>query len=214
MDVYPLSRCPDEAIDAILHTLALFKAVYQFDPKQFQVLVNHSQLLDLGPGEAVLEEGQVDTWLYFLLKGGLAVYAGEPQLKRVNAITPGELFGDMAVLLHHFRSATVVADTRHRRSIVLRLDFAIFGELSDFSTVSLPVKLVFYKSMVHNLRWKIEVYRGQYPNHRFFSDHRKIKLYSGLPNGIEELVSLEDQARSLAELLTSWNLALTAEETR
>lgn len=212
MDVYPLQRCPAEAIRALLNTLSLYNLVFQRDPGQFDVLAQHSQLLDMGPGEVVIEEGQIDTWLYFLIKGGLAVYAGETSLKKVNAITPGEVFGDMAVLLHHERSATIIADTRSRRSIVLRLDFSIFGEPEDCSVVSLETKLIFYRSIVNNLRWKLEVYRSQYPQHASASDHRKIRLYGGQPNCFDELVSLDQQARGLAELLIGWNLALTHEE--
>lgn len=209
MDVYPLQRCPEEAIQALLHSLALYKLVYDNDPAQFEILAKHSQLLDLGPGEVVIQEDQIDTWLYFLIKGGLAVYAGEQSLRLVNAITPGEVFGDMAVLLHHTRSATIIADTRHRRSIVLRLDFSIFGEPDDFVLVTLPTKLVFYRAIVSNLRWKLEVYRSQFPGYHLADEHRKIKLYDGGRDSVEELLELDQQARRFAELLISWNLELT-----
>lgn len=209
MDVYPLQRCPPEAIRALLNTLSLYNLVFQRDRAQFEVLVKHSQLLDMGPGEVVIQEGQIDTWLYFLIKGGLAVYAGDRSLRKVNTITPGEVFGDMAVLLHLERSATVIADTRYKRSIVLRLDFSVFGEPEDFSAVALETKLVFYRAMVNNLRWKLEVYRSQYPEYAATGDHRKIRLYSGRPDCVQELASLDTQARSLAELLIHWNLTLT-----
>lgn len=211
MDIYPLHRCPESTVDAVLNTLTLYKLVRQASEEQFSVLMHHSQLLDLGGGEIVVEEGQIDTWLYFLVKGGLAVYAGERSLKRVNAITPGEVFGDMAVLLHHPRSATVIADTRYRRSIVLRTDFSIFGEPENLTVVSLQTKLPFYRTMVHNLRWKLEVYRTQFPDHAFAADHRKVKLYTGSRDSLEELISLAAQAQRLAELLMTWNLALTGE---
>lgn len=209
MDIYPLQHCPAEAIHALLGVLGLYKSIYQNDPDQFRVLVKHSQLIDVGSGDVVIEEGQIDTWLYFLIKGGLAVYAGDQSLKKVNEITPGEVFGDMAVLLHHTRSATVIADAHPRRSIVLRLDFSIFGEPEDLSVMNLTTKLIFYRSMVNNLRWKLEVYRTQYPNHPYAGRHRDVRLYQGPKNTLEELMHLDRQARSFAQLIIDWNLELT-----
>ena len=118
----------------------------------------------------------------------------------------------MAILMDLPRSATVIADVRTRLSVVARTDFSIFGEPDDLGVVTLPVKLLFYRTMVHNLRWKMEVYRSQFPSHSFAVDHRKIRLYTGTRDTLDELISLDSQARQLAQLLMGWNLALTREE--
>lgn len=211
MDVHALHSSSPQAIDLLLGSVALFKQIYLLDPVQFDVLLRYSQLLEARPGEVVIETGQIDTWLYFLLKGQLVVYAGEPAVRRVNTITPGEIFGDMAILLDLPRSATVIADIKPRQSLVVRTDFSIFGEPKDLGCISLPVKLMVYRTMVHNLRWKLEVYRSQFPD-RLAADHRKIRLYTGRRDTTEELTSLDIQARQLAELLIGWNLALTMDE--
>lgn len=212
MDIRPLHRCSQQTIDSLLGSVALYKQIYQLDPIQFEVLLRHSQLLEVKLGEVVIETGQIDTWLYFLLRGQLVVYAGEPAIRRVNTITPGEIFGDMAILMDLPRSATVIADVRTKMSAVVRTDFSIFGEPHDQGSIKLPIKLLFYRTMVHNLRWKLEVYRAQFPSHSFAADHRKIRLYAGVRDTMEELLSLDSQARQLAELLNSWNLALTRED--
>lgn len=209
MDIRPLHQCSQQTIDSLLGSVALYKQVYQLDPIQFDVLMRNSQLVEAKLGEVVIEAGQIDSWLYFLLRGQLVVYAGEPAIRRVNVITPGEIFGDMAILLDLPRSATVIADVRTRVSAVVRTDFSIFGEPLDQAGIKLPVKLLFYRTMVHNLRWKLEVYRAQFPSRSFAADHRKIRLYAGVRDTMEELLSLDSQARQLAELLNSWNLALT-----
>lgn len=209
MDIRPLHQCSRQTIDSLLGSVALYKQVYQLDPIQFDVLMRNSQLVEAKLGEVVIEAGQIDSWLYFLLRGQLVVYAGEPAIRRVNVITPGEIFGDMAILLDLPRSATVIADVRTRVSAVVRTDFSIFGEPHDQAGIKLPVKLLFYRTMVHNLRWKLEVYRAQFPSRSFAADHRKIRLYAGVRDTMEELLSLDSQARQLAELLNSWNLALT-----
>ncbi|MCR6651537.1 MAG: cyclic nucleotide-binding domain-containing protein [Cellvibrionaceae bacterium] len=209
MGIRPLHQCSQQTIDSLLGSVALYKQVYQLDPIQFDVLMRNSQLVEAKLGEVVIEAGQIDSWLYFLLRGQLVVYAGEPAIRRVNVITPGEIFGDMAILLDLPRSATVIADVRTRVSAVVRTDFSIFGEPLDQAGIKLPVKLLFYRTMVHNLRWKLEVYRAQFPSRSFAADHRKIRLYAGVRDTMDELLSLDSQARQLAELLNSWNLALT-----
>ena len=200
-------------VEALLGAIALFKQIALMDPGQLEVLLRYSQILDARPGEVVIESGQIDTWLYFLLKGQLVVYAGEPDWRRVNTITPGEIFGDMAILMDLPRSATVIADIKAKHSVIVRTDFSVFGEPEDLGCITLPVKLLFYRTMVHNLRWKLEVYRTQFPHHGFATDHRKVRLYAGPRDTLEELLSLDGQARDLAALLIHWNLALTRDDT-
>jgi cAMP-binding proteins - catabolite gene activator and regulatory subunit of cAMP-dependent protein kinases len=212
MDIRPLHRCSQQTIDFLLGSVALYKQVYQLDARQFDVLLRHSQLLEAKLGEVVIEAGQIDNWLYFLMRGQLVVYAGEPAIRRVNVITPGEIFGDMAILMDLPRSATVIADVKTRQSFVLRTDFSIFGEPEDLGEIKLPVKLLFYRTMAHNLRWKLEVYRAQFPSRSSAVDHRKVRLYTGQRDTMEELLSLDFQARQLAELLNSWNLTLSGED--
>ena len=58
---------------------------------------------------------------------------------------------------------------------------------------------------MHNLRWKLEVYRAAYPDLPFSDSHRQVKLYSGPKDSVEELRSLDAQARGLGKLLVDWN---------
>jgi hypothetical protein len=90
--------------------------------------------------------------------------------------------------------------------MVFGTDFQVFGELMSVEKISLATKLEYYRNMVHNLRWKLEVYRMTYPDQSFASNHRKVKLYTGPKDTMDELVSLDEQARALARLLVNWNL--------
>lgn len=213
MDVHVLDHYPPEELDKLLDTIAFFRKVRQLNPKQFDVLLQHSQIKEFKKGELVIEAGQKDQWLYFLLKGQLAVFAGEGflDLRRVGDITPGEGFGDLAVLLEHKRSATVISDTRQKRSLVLCTDFSIFGSLEDFSVIDLSTKLIYYRIMVNNLRWKLEVYRSRFPGNANSVSHHKVRLYGGPLDTREELQSLDSQARELSELLLAWNQKLVNE---
>ncbi len=208
MEVYPLHRYQQDSLDKLLASIPFYKAIRQRNKLQYDMLMTYSRIIEYRPGEVLMEHGQKDQWLYFLLRGQLAVVVGSGQQERkvVNYITPGEVFGDLAVLIDHLRTATVVADPNCKSVMVFGTDFQVFGDLSDFSTISLDTKLEYYRNMVHNLRWKLEVYRMSYPDQSFASNHRKVKLYTGKKDTFEELKSLDEQARALARLLVSWNL--------
>lgn len=203
-------------MEHLLAGIPFFKTIRQVDPSQFELLLQASRVAVYGPGEVVLQKGEVDAWLYFLLKGRLAVYVDQPgKGDLVNYVTPGEVFGDLAQLVGATRTATVIADENTRESMVLALDFTVFGPLKSVKPVTLQTKLAYYRNMAHNLRWKLEVYRSQHLQHPLANKHRQIKLYQGVKDTMDELLSLYEQSRALAQLLVQWNLefgALTEEQ--
>ena len=145
-----------------------------------------------------------DSWLYFLLKGQLEVLA-DGRDHAVNTVTPGEVFGDLAMLMKQERSATVVADENCREILVFAVDFSLFGELEDLHRINLATKLAYYRNLTHSLRWKLEVYRNQHPSHELANNHRSIKLFSGKKDSKDELQALEQQGCELGALLILWN---------
>lgn len=207
MEAQPVHKYPQESIDGLLASVPFYKSVKQANQYQYDLLLRNSRIIEYRPGETILEKGQREEWLYFLLKGQLQVRAGVSAGRStvVNYITPGEVFGDLAILFDQVRTATVVADSNAKRILVFGTHFKVFGKLDEFHPISLATKLIYYRNMVHNLRWKLEVYRVAYPDQPFASDHRKIKLFSGARDSMEELISLDFQARELARLLVNWN---------
>lgn len=214
MQIYRVDQYPGDALEKLINSIAFFRQIRASDASQFEVLMRYANILDLRPGEVVIEEGEDDTWLYFLIRGKLAVYSGSRYnaMRRIADILPGEVFGDLAVLLGHRRTATVIADTCFRHSLVFTLNFEVFGSLQDFSIIKLATKLTYYRIMVHNLRWKLEMYRSRYPDYAFASSHHKVRLFSGKSESIEELISLHEQAQHLSRLLINWNVELTRDE--
>lgn len=191
----------------MLSAITFYRQVRETDPQQYALLMQKSRMHEYRLGEVVIEAGQMDSWLHFLLKGQLAVYAGRApvNIRRVNTITAGEVFGDLAVLTEHRRTATVIVDTRCSRVLVFSTDFSVFGELQDFRRISLITKLLYYRNLVHSLRWKLESYRARYPLHSFSGNHHKVRLFLGPKDTLAELLSLDNQARQLAQLLVDWN---------
>lgn len=207
MDSKPVSAFPRTTIDQLISAIPFYKSVKQQDLWQFEVLLQHSRIVNFSPGEVVLEYGELDHWLYFLLKGQLAVYVRDDigEADAVNYITPGEVFGDLAMIVGRTRTATVIADSNCKRVTAFGTDFSIFGELDDFKAINLQTKLTYYRNAVHSLRWKLEVYRSHNPQHSLSANHHKVRLFSGVKNSVDELTALYAQARELAELLLRWN---------
>ncbi len=206
MEIKPLNRFPRDTVERWLLTIPFYKVVKQQDNWQFELLLEHAHIAHYAPGELVLQRGQRDQWLYFLLRGQLDVYPdenadGEP----INQITPGEVFGDLAMLIGRERTATLKAAERCREVVVLASDFSGFSDLESTRPITLATKLAYYRNTVHSLRWKLEVYRSQHPEHSFANRHRQVKLYTGPKETREELSALHAQAQSLARLLLEWN---------
>lgn len=206
MEIRPLRKFPRDQLERLLLTVPFYKAVKQQDNWQFEVLLQHSHIACFSPGEIVLQRGESDPWLYFLLKGQLLVYPDEQcQGEPLNVITPGEVFGDLSMLVGSARTATLVADPAGRDVMVFASDFRVFGDLEATRPISLQTKLTYYRNTVHHLRWKLEVYRSQNPQHSFANKHRQVKLYTGPKDTPEELHALHAQAQALARLLLEWN---------
>lgn len=210
MEIRPLSVISPSSLDNLLLSLPFYKQVKQESRAQYDLLLTYSRLFEFTPSSVLLEKGRKDNWLYFLLRGQLSVLTATDQGQEatVNIITPGEVFGDIALILDQERTATVIADKNCKRVLVFGTNFDVFGELTDFSQITLQSKLIFYRNMVHNLRWKLEMYRSSYPDQDFSSDHRKIRLFSGTKDTVDELKSLEIQAQLLAKLIINWNANL------
>lgn len=208
MQIKEIESLARDKVDNLLITIPFYREVKGgVEPWQYDELLRHSRIVNFEPGEVVMSRGDVDTWMYFVLKGQLVVYPGDTKddNEPVNYITPGEVFGDLAMLVDGKRMATVVADDNSREVAVFGTDFSIFGELDDTSVLSLNTKLVFYRSMVHGIRWKLEMYKMEHPTHPLVDRLRKIPIYTGLKGGKEELTSLHGQAKDLASILTEWN---------
>lgn len=206
MDIKQISDFPRRTVEQLLAAIPFYKTVKQQDLWQFEMLLQHSRIVSFDPGEVVLKCGEKDSWLYFLLKGQLAVYVGDEQNNEaINYITPGEVFGDLAMLVDDQRTATLVADCNSKSIMAFGTDFTVFGELDDFRAMSLQTKLAYYRNTVHSLRWKLEMYRVKYPDSDMATDHRKVKLFAGPVGSYEELLSLHQQAKNLARLLVNWN---------
>lgn len=210
MNTVEIASIPSNTLERLLAPIPFYKAVKKQDEGQYQALLRYSKIVQFGPGEDIISRGQMDSWSYFLLKGQLVVSLpdshGRPLL--INHITPGEVFGDLSLLLAMPRTADVVVDENCREALVFGTDFSLFGQLLNFNIVSLETKLLYYRHTVQTLRWRLEMYRSQYRDNPLADKHRNIKIYSGTKDGLNELHALHEQSVDFSKLLVQWNREL------
>lgn len=85
-------------------------ALASFSDDQLDDVLNSSSLLQCELGDHIIKEGSIDSRIYVLLSGELEVRVGS---KKVAAITrSGEVFGELALVNHDKRLASVIASTK------------------------------------------------------------------------------------------------------
>jgi len=197
----------DDQLKRLLLGVSFFNDVKKLGAEQYEILISLARIYRASPGEVVIYKGDIDSSIYFLLKGQLEVYSGEsvnPE-EKVNYISPGESFGTFAMINNDERAATIAADENCHEVILLSLNSELFGDLYNHELVSLGVKLAFYRMACHSARWKLEMYRIEHSDSPLVNKLRDIKLFTGTKDTQEELEALRNQAKSLSELLNEWN---------
>ncbi len=207
MQVSEINELDNDEIDSFLSRIPLYREIRSRDMEQFERLMRFSRRIEMEPGELVMRRGDKGTWLYFLLVGQLAAYAGtgESGEDPLNYISPGEMFGDLALLGAFERRVTVRTDRNVRRAVLLATDFGCFGRLTDFALVSLDTKLAFYRLIAKGIRWRLELKKMEQPDHPLAVEMRGVSLFNGPVDTEEELQFLHRQACELAGILTGWH---------
>jgi CRP/FNR family cyclic AMP-dependent transcriptional regulator len=206
MQIRELSELSPQTIESLLRGIPFYKEIQRQDPAQFQRVLQNSKLVELNSGDVIMRAGDRGSWLYFLMKGQLAVLGeGDTGTTPLNYIMPGELFGDLAMLSNCERRATVKADENCKLSLLFATNFASFGEIDDVSVINLETKLVLYRMMVHSVRWKLELNRMDDPEHPLVAEMHRVPVVVGDKGSMKELQALFAQARRLADILIQWN---------
>ena len=213
MKAIPIETYPKDMANAFMNGIAFVTEVRANDSKQLDTLMKHAVFAELDAGEVIIRAGNKGRRYYFLLRGQLCVFPDDDtDAKPINKITPGQNFGGLSIICDTERTATVAVDPKTKSALVLTIDLSGLGALNDFSVFTLQTKLSLYKAIVNNTRWQLEPYKMDYPAHPLTLRGRKVDIYIGKKNTIEELESLEHQAYQLMEMLLEWNQALQLED--
>ena len=82
-------------------------ALRNFETKSLQKLLRLSKIREYEDGELIIEEGDLDPWLYFLLSGKIRITKEGLAINTIDK--KGEIFGEMALIDLFPRSASVLA---------------------------------------------------------------------------------------------------------
>jgi CRP/FNR family cyclic AMP-dependent transcriptional regulator len=200
-----ISKLTDETIERVLRAIPFYKSVRKYSEADYQTWLHYSRIIKFDTSENVLKKGLKDSWSYFLVKRQLVVTVQGQQgvTQHINYVTPGEVFGDLFILLSISRTADVSVDHTCREAIIFGTDFSMFGSILDFTMVSLETKILYYRHTAippyrRYRRWKLETYRLKYAGHPLSNRHREIKLFQGQKKGEAELKALHEQSIDFA----------------
>jgi hypothetical protein len=207
MKAVPVHQYPQESLDYLLGGIPFFRGLKAKDKHQLDTLLSYSRIYEASPSDFVINKGTVDSNFYFLLKGQLVVMPdGDTNDSdyRVH-ISSGQVVGALSLLCNTTRTASIQADPAGGVCILFGTDFSPFGELKDFTMIRLPTKIAFYQMVVHSTRWRVEVQKMENPSHPLVAKIKKVEIFTGKKDSIEELESLDRQIRQLTDILSSWN---------
>jgi hypothetical protein len=207
MKVIPITSYDQETVDGLLSGVPFFRDLKINDEAQYRLLLSYSNFYEAEPEEKVITKGQRDSMYYFLLRGQLIVYpdgTGDSS-EGQNYIGSGQVFGALALLCDIERTASIVVDPAFSKALLFGTDFKPFRNLEDFRQIRLETKLAFYRGVVHHTRWKLEVYKMEYPDHPLVKEMKRIEFFIGDRGTVEELQSLDRQIKQITALLRTWN---------
>lgn len=197
----------------LLKAIPFFNKTLNDNPLQFKTLMQYARLWQADAGDAIITKGEDDRHLYFLLKGNLEVYgdSNSSRSQLLNQISPGEVFGTIAMLKQCPRTATIKNSNQAKHTaLVLAIDVVPFENLLDFSAIGLATKLTFYLLVVHTIRWQLERYKMQHSAHPVLRNLSQMRYFTGAKGSQEELEHARKEAVALADILCAWNNAYSA----
>ncbi|NNJ72506.1 MAG: cyclic nucleotide-binding domain-containing protein [Enterobacterales bacterium] len=208
MKAIKISSLNEVEVSTLIEGIPYFKELKLSDYEQYQLLLGHSKMLSLEPGEVLLNKDDHGKEIYFLARGRLDVFSEvTPGAKALGQLATGEIIAGLSIINDQPRTATLAASTSYAvgKTIIIATDFRIFGKLHDFSNIKLQTKINFLRLVINNIRFKLAKYQKQYPEHRLATKRHHVGSFCGEVDTVDELVSLSGQAFVLSHLLYSWN---------
>jgi CRP/FNR family cyclic AMP-dependent transcriptional regulator len=99
------SKYLKENIENIQRLMSI-SALKHFETRNLGKLLRLSKIRQYEDGEAIIQEGDMDPWLYFLLSGKIRITKEGEEISAISK--KGEIFGEMRIIDDQTRSATVL----------------------------------------------------------------------------------------------------------
>ena len=125
-----------------IQRLMTIEALRHFETRNLGKLLRLSKIRQYEDGEQVIQEGDMDPWLYFLLSGKIKITKGGEEIGVINK--KGEIFGEMRIIDDQSRSASVYAVGK---TVCLAVDTSAGNRLttSDEKDARLDFLLLLYR---------------------------------------------------------------------
>ena len=160
------SRYLKDNIENIQKLLGI-SALRNFETKSLQKLLRLSRIREYEDGEVIIQEGDVDPWLYFLLSGKIRISKESMEINTIDK--KGEIFGEMRIVDFMKRSASVVAVGK---TICLAVDTSAKNRISaqDPTDEKLDFLLLLYRIFAEYMSIRLRV-----TNEELITAKKKIK---------------------------------------
>lgn len=120
----------DEKLD-LLHSIPLFAS---FDRQHLERLGMLTEEVDVPAGKVLIRQGELGADLMIIVSGQAGV---ERDGARINELGPGDFFGEIAIVDHGPRTATVTAESASRLLVLNHRDFHAL--MDEFPAVAAQV---------------------------------------------------------------------------
>lgn len=115
--------------------LRILRDIDQFTPfsnEDIMSFLDVGKLIEYKKGEEIIQEGESEFYVYFLISGGVTIEKDGVNIKTLRRT--GELFGEMGMMNGSSLSAAVTAI---QKTLVLRLDSSIIGKNPEAKELAL-----------------------------------------------------------------------------
>ena len=166
------SKYLKENIENIQRLMSI-SALRHFETRNLGKLLRLSKIRQYEDGETIIQEGDMDPWLYFLLSGKIRVTKESEEIGTINK--KGEIFGEMRIIDDQSRSATVLAVGK---TVCLAVDTSAGNRLStsDQKDERLDFLLLLYRIFAEYI-----TYRLRLTNEELIRSKKEIRRLGGKP---------------------------------
>ena len=169
------SKYLKENIENIQRLMSI-QALKHFETRNLGKLLRLSKIRQYEDGEQIIQEGDMDPWLYFLLSGKIRVVKEGVDIGTLNK--KGEIFGEMRIIDDRSRSASVYAVGP---TICLAVDTSAGSRLatSDEKDERLDFLLLLYRIFAEYITARLRLTNEELVRAKKGSEHGGAKPASG-----------------------------------
>ena len=184
-----------------LARISFLKVLRQKNREQFELLIRQTHIVELSPGDILVEQGTEVAEFYAVISGRLDVLDGGQAIGHISA---GQLTGLFSLINGTSRNATLSVSGLNGARIVA-INYRHFGDLEDFTFFHLESKLTLYREVEKFARWKLDAHVAltSDPIMKILLDG--LQLFEGERNSLAELQYFSDQIKHLSVLFEKMN---------